>query len=257
MRNTTLAGVLSAGCAAFLVAQASGETVSIVADKDNTLFEMAGLPDLSSGRGDLFAGGIAQQNEFGNAYRRRALIHFPLTAIPAGATINSVSLSMRMTKTIGGTYTFNLYRMLADWGEDASNSGTLGTGVPAQPGDVTWNYRFFGDPSSAWATPGGDFVPTPSASRDVGQPASYTWAGAGMQADVQGWLDGTRPNNGWMLTSELEFLTSIAKRFASRESGTASFRPTIVVNYTVPAPGAVAMGAGAGLMALRRRRRAT
>lgn len=230
------------------------ETVTLNPAKDNTLIEMAGWPDLSSGQGDLFAGGIAQQNQFGNAMKRRALMQFPIGSIPAGSTITGVSLTMQMTKTIAGTYQFNLYRMTADWGEGASNSGGQGSGVGAAVGDATWNLRFYGDPSSAWITPGGDFSPVISGSTMVGGVGAYTWTGGGMVQDVQDWVNGVKPNYGWMLTSHIEALTSIAKRFTSRE-GSVNARPRLVVTYTpVPAPGVGVVVAG-GLLAATRRRR--
>jgi hypothetical protein len=210
-------------------------TETFTPSKDNTLIEMAGWPDLSSGQGDLFAGGIAQQNEFGNAYKRRALLRFDLSSIPANAVISSATLRVRVTKTIAGTYQFNLYRMLADWGEGASNSGGDGTGAAAQTGDATWNYRFFGNTATAWVNRGGDFSNLVSGTTNIGAIGQYTFTGAGMRSDVQGWVDGTKPNYGWMMTSDLEFLTSIAKRISSREA-TAANRPLLTVVYTVPAP---------------------
>jgi hypothetical protein len=214
------------------------DTVSLVASKDNTLFEAAGHPDLSSGQGDLFMGGIAQQNPDGNAYKRRALVQFNLSSIPANAIITSATLRVQVTRTIAAGYQFDVYRMLASWGEGASNSGSQGRGVAATPGDVTWNYRFFGDPTSAWLTPGGDFDPSIRASQIVAGNGSYSFSGPGLVADVQGWKDGTIANNGWMLTADDELLTTIAKRLASRENATASFRPTLIVQYTPRPPGA-------------------
>ncbi|HYE63678.1 MAG TPA: DNRLRE domain-containing protein [Phycisphaerales bacterium] len=236
-------------------AAAQAQTASLTPDKDNTLFEMLGLPDLSSGQGDLFAGGIAQQNELGNAYRRRSLLHFNLSSIPAGATITSATLRIQVTKTIAGTYQFDLYRMLADWGEGASNAGGQGTGTNAAAGDATWNYRFFGDASSAWATPGGDFSPDIRGTAMIGGIGNYTFTGAGMVADVQAWVNGNQPNYGWMMTSHFEFLTSIAKRISSGEASNVSARPTLIVNYTVPSPGVGAVLAGGLALAARRRRR--
>jgi hypothetical protein len=221
-------------------APALGDTVNIVASKDNTLFEAAGHPDLSSGLGDLFMGGVAQQNPDGNAYKRRALIQFSLASIPAGATITGASLRIQVTRTIASGYQFDVYRMLASWGESTSNSGNRGTGTTPAPGDVTWNLRFYGDPTSAWLTPGGggDFDPSIRASQIVAGVGSYTFSGPGLVADVQGWLDGTIANNGWMLTSHDEFLTTIAKRVSSRETGTSTTKPTLIVQYTPRPPGA-------------------
>lgn len=234
---------------------ALGDTVFLVASKDNTLFEMAGHPDLSSGQGELFAGGIAQQDPNGNAYKRRALVQFDFSSIPAGATITGATLRMQVTRTISASYQFDVYRMLASWGEGASNSGSSGRGVAAAPGDVTWNFRFFGDPTSAWTTPGGDFDPAIVSSTMVGSVGTYSWSGPGLAGCVQSWVDGALPNNGWMITSDLEFLTTIAKRFASRENGTPSFRPTLIVTYSIPAPPSIAVLGVLAASAWRRRGR--
>jgi hypothetical protein len=119
---------------------------------------------------------------------------------------------------------------------------------------VTWNFRFFGDPTSRWNTPGGDFDHSIRASQIMGGTGAFTWSGPGMVEDVQGWLDGSLENCGWMLTSDLEFLTTVARRFASRENGNASFRPTLMVDYTIPAPAsALVLGLVAGMAGRRRR----
>lgn len=248
------ASFMLAAATAALSFSAKADTVSLIASKDNSLFEMAGLPDLSSGRGDLFAGGIAQQDPQGNAYRRRALVQFDLSTLPAGATITGATLRIQITRAFGGAYDFDVRRMLASWGEGNSNSGTQGTGAPAQAGDVTWNYRFFGDPSSAWNTPGGDFDPAILATTPLAGGGSYSFSGSALASCVQGWLNGTVENDGWVITADQEFLTTTAKRIASRESGTTTSRPTLILQYTVPAPGVLAPLAAGVLLACRRRR---
>ena len=119
----------------------AGAVPSFTSVKDNTLFEdPSGL--VSNGAGPtMFAGANGQ------ASIRRALVAFDLSSIPAGATVTSASLNINVTKNHPGSYAFDIHRMLADWGESDSNSGTSGQGVDAHPGDVTWNFRFFGNPA--------------------------------------------------------------------------------------------------------------
>jgi hypothetical protein len=51
-----------------------------------------------------------------------------------------------------------------------------------------------------------------------------------MIADVQGWVDGTHGNFGWILVGAVGLQT--AKRFDSRENTTPAFRPALTVTYT-------------------------
>ena len=98
------------------------------------------------------------------------------------------------------------------------------------PGDATWRHRLFD--AELWASPGGDFVAEPSGSVDVGGSRSYTWpSSAGMVADVQSWLDDPASNHGWMLKGN-EGRNQTAKRFGSRENGTAGNRPQLTVEFT-------------------------
>jgi len=112
------------------------------ASKDNTLYENE-CGTLSDGSGAyLFAVRTAAPS--GTAIRR-GLIAFDIAVqIPAGATITSVTLSMRMSGSIAGNQTVELHRLLSDWGEGSSNAtGQKGTGTSAATNDVTWLNTFF------------------------------------------------------------------------------------------------------------------
>ena len=200
-------------------------TVSLEPTKDNTMFEEA---DESNGKGTyLFAGQTESRNA--NA-RRRALLQFDLDGvIPAGATIDSVSLELTMNKTITGSQNMNLHKLTKDWGEGASNAfGQEGRGTAAQVGDVTWQHTFYS--TQFWTSQGGDYISTASGSQAVGSSGVYAWSGSGMVADVQNWLDNPSSNFGWILIG-LEGVTS-AKRFWSREATTVSNRPQLTITYT-------------------------
>ena len=205
--------------------------ITLTPIKDNSLYEDA-AGALSNGKGDyLFAGKTAAKNA---GKVRRALIQFDIAGnIPAGSTIQSVILSLNMSKTISGDHTVDLHRVGAEWGEGSSDaSGQEGKGTAATNGDATWIHRIFD--SATWSIAGGDFSPTASASQSVGGTGPYTWGSTTeMVNDVQSWLDNTSENFGWILIGDESSLAS-AKRFDSREHGTENNRPKLTVTYTEP-----------------------
>jgi hypothetical protein len=123
--------------------------------------------------------------------------------------------------------TVMLRRVLADWGEGASEATRGGAGgAAAMAGDATWNARFFG--TASWTTPGGDFSGTVSASQSVsGTSGTAIFNSPGLVADVQAWVNNPTTNFGWILVAQDE--TDAAVRFGSRESATA---PSLVIEYT-------------------------
>ena len=195
---------------------------------DNTLFEDS-ASFRSNGAGDyLFVGNTASGNT------RRALLRFDVAAaVPAGATITAVSLQMRMSRTRGGNVTVALHRVVADWGEGASNAGGReGRGSSARTGDATWRHRF--SDTQFWDSTGGDFEAESSGSTQVGGGGSYAWSSTeGMVADVQSWLDDPSSNFGWLLRGK-ETGGQTAKRFHSRENADTTNRPQLTIDFAAP-----------------------
>ncbi len=212
-------------------AGAVAETVEIPSARDNTLYQNAG-GFFSNGAGAHFFAGRTDDGAL-----RRGLIMFDVAgAIPAGATITSGVLRLRMTRTEAGGELGTLHRVTADWGESTSNAGTEddGIGAIATAGDATWIHTFFN--TLFWGGAGGDFVPAPSASQTVGGEASYTWgSSSGLVADLQSWLDNPSGNHGWVVRGN-EGSSQTAKRFASREHPNQGFRPVLTVEFTPGAP---------------------
>jgi hypothetical protein len=207
------------------VAAAPADTVTIGSAKDNTLYED---PDgqLSNGAGVRFFAGRTAIPEI-----RRGLIEFDIVAaVPPGATVNSVTLRLRMSRTIAGPQPVSLHRVLAEWGEGAANApGEEGAGIQAEPGDATWLHTYY--PDQYWATPGGDFAPEPSATTMVDQIGVYTWSSPQMVADVQAWLNQPDSNHGWMLRgNEIDIKT--AKRFDTKETVIVNNRPALIIDFT-------------------------
>lgn len=160
-------------------------------------------------------------------------------SIPAGSTINSVSLTLTVVAVPSGgiNSTFDLNRLSASWGE--GTGGDHG-GSPAGPGQATWNNRF-GTSGSPWASPGGDYSSTASASRFITGLGNFTFSStAGLVGDVQGWLNSPATDFGWLLRSESELTGATIRRFGSRDSGASA--PTLTISYTpIPEPASLAM----------------
>jgi hypothetical protein len=145
----------------------------------------------------------------------------------------NLTVSLVLLPTGGGANsTFDLRRVLADWGEGA---GTGNAGTPAQPGEATWNARHY--PSTLWTAPGGaisnDFATIPSASLFIADVGIYTFTStSNLVADVQAWLQNPSSNFGWVLMTESETTEFTARRFGSRESITNA--PTLQIQFATP-----------------------
>jgi hypothetical protein len=197
--------------------------------KDNTMYEEDG--DLSNGQFPyVFTGRTL--GSLGTS-SRRALLAFAISdSIPAGAVIDSVQLTMHVSKErTNAQRATSLHRVTADWGEGTSNSGGGGgSGVAATTNDATWVYRFWN--TVMWSTPGGDFAAGASATTNIGAIGFYMWKSTQMKTDVQAWLDTPAGNFGWVMIGD-EATTGSAKRLDSRENIPAN-RPKLKVFYTIP-----------------------
>ncbi len=210
---------------------AASQTVTIQPSRDNSIYQAEGA-EVSNGLGASLVSGRTMF--FG---LRRALIAFDVSAaIPAGATVASAELTLNLTRVTFGqpAATASLHRLTADWGEGESlDEGPGGTGVPAAPGDATWEHRFFD--AQPWTSQGGDFASDVSASQEVAEVGEYTWASTStMVADVQGWLDDPASSFGWIILID-EDVPGSARRFASRQVGDGT-GPQLRVTYTVAPP---------------------
>jgi hypothetical protein len=215
-----------------VVTVATGQDqVTLVSTKDNTLYENP-TGAVSNGAGAHFFAG----KTLTPTLIRRGLVAFDVAgSVPPGATVTSVSLSLTLTQTsiASGAHPVSLHRALADWGEGTSAGlGNEGQGAPSTTGDATWVHTFFN--TTLWTTPGGDFVPTASATQTVDLLGPYTWGSTpGMVNDVQGWLDNPGGNFGWIVMGN-EDSSQTAKRFASRQNADTTIRPRLTITYLPP-----------------------
>lgn len=223
MRSFLLVQILVLVCGTFSE-PASAATVFIGASQDNTLYE-TNDGSLSNGIGhSIFVG----QTAIGEL--RRALVAFKdLNAIPPGATIESVTLHLWLSRQNSPATTIRVHRLTKDWGEGDSDAGGLeGLGGTRQGGDATWIHNFYSN--SNWSSPGGDFAGTSSAQLEVDTNGAYEFSSATMLSDLQGWIDNPDNNFGWILIAD-ETTTS-ARRFSSRENGLEQRWPSLEVEYS-------------------------
>ncbi|MDZ4830606.1 MAG: DNRLRE domain-containing protein [Phycisphaerae bacterium] len=236
----------TASAVAVVSSSAFADIVSLVADRDASLYESS-TTELGNGAGQYFFCGRTN-----NALARRSVLSFDFSSLGAGVVITNATLTLHYSQGQATTTSASLHRALASWTEGPTDpDGNEGAGAPAVPGDVTWTHRSFG--GDAWANPGGDFAALASATTLVGPDFGFvTFTSASLAADVQSWLDGAFANDGWFLLGD-ESGAGTSKRFDSSENGEALFRPTLTIEYVVPAPSA-ALVLVAALWSRRRRR---
>jgi hypothetical protein len=217
-----------------LAAQLQGDTITIQPLKDNTLYQSTS-GTLSNAKGDYFFVGLTAQS---SNRIRRGLLNFNIAgAIPAGSTINNVSLRLWCSTGVSGGIDIELHKLLQDWGEGTSNAGgEEGSGGTATTGDATWVHTF--RTTQLWTTVGGTFSPTISAVQNVNDsPVYFTWTSTPQfVADVQGWLDNPATNFGWILKSSEAPGGATAKRFNTREFSDPTLRPALTISFSPPAP---------------------
>ena len=157
-------------------------TITLNPSKDNTLIEN-GSGALSNGAGqNIYVGRINRSS----GSIRRAVLAFDISSVPSGATVESVSLSLNMSRSRSGGQTINVHKLTADWGEGSSASFG-GSGASSASNDATWVHRFF---------------------------SSTSWSSAPMVTDVQAWVDASATNFGWLLKGN-ESSQQTVKKFDS------------------------------------------
>jgi hypothetical protein len=213
--------IIVAGCILIAAGPAAWAdvVVNIPALQDATLFGGTPADNSSSGPG-MFVGSDGQGRP------KRGLIEFDIPAyVPSDATITGAVLTLYLGQVAGSgggggdqtPRTIRLFDITTAWAGSTNGTtgfpgpgfGGTGQGFPANIGDATWNYAKYN--TVLWNTPGGggDFVSTESADTVVGQSvnAAYSWGStAQMVSDVQGWLDGIFPNDGWLVENDSEAL---------------------------------------------------
>ncbi len=202
----------------------SSVTVNLSSDQDGTLYEQHQGNKANGAGSHFFVGPSGSTN-------RRGLIQFDIAdAIPEGAIITDVTLTLHNSGGITNSRRVFLHPVTTAWGTGSSDArGSEFGGTRATSGDATWLHSYYAD--QHWQTPGGDFE-DPSADISVTAPGFYEWNSEGLIEDVQRWVDDPASNNGWLLRSN-ESAKSI-KRFDSSEHNNESRRPDLEITYELP-----------------------
>ncbi|UCD34906.1 MAG: multicopper oxidase family protein [Nitrospiraceae bacterium] len=216
-------------------ADALAATVTINPVKDNTIAQ-----GIDPGSGENFEDNSsgACENVFAGVTNdgllRRSLLQFDIAGnVPAGSTINSVTLTMTVNRAGDNQdAAMFIHRVSKLWGEGTATCGPRGGGQgdPAGVGDATWLDAEFN--ITSWATAGGDYG-TASASAVVGsgngsQGVWVSTANPAMIEDIQDWLDNPAANFGWILIGD-EARNSTTRRFSSREG---TVPPALQIDFT-------------------------
>lgn len=233
----TRAGVQILACLWFVAwpAARAAESVTITPSADTALLQ--NFPSNNFGGMAWLNSGTTQ-----NYTTNRGLLKFDVAAhVPHGAQILSASLLVEVVgQPVDGDTpsSFELRRMLRDWGEGNKTGMPPSLGAPATLGEANWTHRF-ALTTNVWARPGGlvgvDFSTVVSVDTFVyGVDFSpYTFDSTlRTVADVQTWLDEPALNFGWMLISATEEQNFSARRFAARED--ANRAPMLTIEYFAP-----------------------
>jgi VCBS repeat-containing protein len=142
---------------------------------------------------------------------RRSILKFDLSSIPAGAILESATLTLTRTGGDANTLTFSTHEVTQAWVE----------------ANTTWNNRQTG---TAW-TPsvGGTFKPTAISTTTV--PATngaYNW---NLLSMVQSWFNGTSVNNGVLIKQANETSQDKKHVFGSSENTTVANKPKLTITY--------------------------
>ncbi len=236
-------------------APSRASTLQLEPARDALIYEDAsGIT--ANGAGEFLLAGRTNQ---ASGSRRRSLLQFDFTPLPAGAVITSASLQLHLVTVTTADLAVSLHRVTTPWTAGAANpAGNESSGITALTGDSTWLHASF--PGTLWTNPGGDHAVSPSASTTVTSAAGFfTWTSPGLAADVQQWLELPSTNAGWMLRGD-EVSPQTAKRFDSADSSTPDRRPRLTLSYDLipePSSGFLLLSGLVILLGSRRNRSAT
>jgi hypothetical protein len=248
--------LLCGGVVSLLVSPLSAAVLTIIADRETTLF--ANNPDNNLGASDLVAGTTA------GSQKARSLLSFDVASnLPAGSVINSVTFQIGAIRqsNLNQPSSYELHLFFKTWSE---GNGSGNTGSAASAGQTTWNSQFHG--TTLWSTPGGqagaEYLALASGFGSVINIEETIYqidSTNHLVADVQGWLDNPLTNNGWIFLGTSEGIAGTARRFSSTEVPgigiSSSLTPRIIVDFTpVPEPSTACLMLSLGTLALVRRR---
>jgi hypothetical protein len=241
-RHAVLVGLGALALATLSGGRAAAGTISIASPSDDTFINAGNPGNNNGGSASIFTGTDGHDNVM------RGLIRFGLpTSFQGRAIVTEVQLRLTLRAlgdgTAGAPALLSLQAITQPWTQgngvgDVPSAFTVGEPCGGTVTGATWlqtNCAL----GVAWTTPGGSVATVVSgtsntAGLSVGAPVVWDSASnAGMNADVQSWLDAPAGNAGWRITSDTEGSNAQAQRFFSSEAGTSV--PTLTVTYACKA----------------------
>jgi hypothetical protein len=173
------------------------------------------LPTQNNGTSTLLA--IGEQNNATDQVRR-SLLKFDLSGIPANSKITSATLTLWVSTDLSSTATsLNIYRLKRAWDEGSATWAVYSTGNNWQTAGALGANDY--DSTS-------DFTSTILAAdyaADTALDIPLT------PALVENIVNGTWPNNGWLLKTSTEL--NDGWNFYASDHTTAAYRPRLVIEY--------------------------
>lgn len=188
----------------------------------NTADTYSGVFDNEMREGDAFANQDTVANietsKYSAADYRNILLRFTgVSNIPSGATVTAATLYLYLNNASGAGDTISVYRVLRNWSQTLSTWTNYTTGS-------TW--------TSGGARSVTNDVAAASVSQVVGTSTGAYVAFTGLASDVQGWVDGSLSNYGWML-DRTDSADDFHYRVWTATDGADGNRPYLEVTYTV------------------------
>ena len=151
-----------------------------------------------------------------NGYKRRSLLDFDVTSIPAAATVSNADINLYLDalSTSGSApadYAFHTAGKLFDSDATWNTSGANGAWTGGSPGATAYGTKHF----------------------QAGTEGYKTFPGLGSL--VQGWVDGSVPHRGLVLKQVEETANKVLWFYSSSTAGSNNGkRPYLDVDYTIP-----------------------
>lgn len=187
----------------------------------------------------------------------RPVMQFGLAALPGGAIITNVQLQYKLQQytyinsnagNASVTHNFSMHQMLTAWSETTSN----------------WNERSTGN---AWGAPGmqsgTDYAAAAVSTIAVNSSMQGTYLSWDITSLYNSWVSGASQNYGVTIQGPTGVANSLAAngdttdgvfRLYNSEYADDTFRPQLVITYTIPSGASLAVFGTGGLVLLRRRR---
>ena len=149
---------------------------------------------------------------------KRALLQFDVSSIPAGAVLTSATLTVWKQGANNAADSLAVHVVTQAWVEGTGSNGS----------GASWNTY---DGSNGWASPGGDYVATPSSV--ILAPLGNGPKTLDVLSLVQAWVSGTVPNHGLLIRQLYENagVNHPQHNFRTRDD---TIQPTLTITYGAP-----------------------